>query len=60
MLNSDDLWSVERKNTRLTKKRLLPAAPDQEGPGLCLGEVGQRPSPHGQASPRLDPPRPLV
>lgn len=36
------------------------AAPRQEGPRLCFGEVGQRPPPHGQAGAGTDPAGPLV
>lgn len=39
---------------------LPPTAPSQEGPGLRLGEVGQRSPPHGQTDPGPDPPGPLV
>lgn len=38
----------------------LPAAPRQEGPGIRFGQVGQRSSPHGQASSGSDPSGPLI
>lgn len=39
---------------------VLSAAPCQEGPGLCFGQVGQRSAPHGQEGPGLDPPGSFV
>ncbi|XP_068430767.1 Golgi phosphoprotein 3-like isoform X2 [Clinocottus analis] len=41
-------------------KNLVEKAPRQEGPGVRLGEVGQRSPPHGQAGSVPDPSGPLV